>query len=269
MDGALGSRGAALIEPYDDDPTNRGLTMMSESTLTSIVIDALKNGIQVCVHSIGDRANHIVLDAYEKALKDVAIGEHRLRIEHVQILDKADVPRFKKLGVIPAMQPVHCTSDMYWVAGRIGEKRSEGAYAWRSLLETGVHIAGGSDFPVEYPNPLFSIYAAVTRQDQQGVPRNVDDVKNYFQLSRSGIIDSTNYNGGWFPSQKMTREEAIRSFTIWAAEAGFEEKDKGSLEKGKLADFVVLSKDIMTIPVMEIWGTEVEMTVVGGELKNH
>lgn len=265
IDGALGSRGAALLEPYSDDPANRGLTVSSEEALRATIHEALQHGFQVCTHAIGDRGNNIVLNTYEAALKAHPVQDHRLRDEHAQVLYANDIPRFKELGVIPSMQPTHCTSDMYWAEARLGSTRVLGAYAWRSLLETGVIIPGGSDFPVEHANPLFGIYAAVTRQDQQGKPRNADDVRADFQLSREGVKDPSAFDGGWYVSQKMTREEAIRSFTSWAAYAGFQENLLGSLEKGKLADFIILNKDIMTIPPLEIVNTVVERTFVGGK----
>jgi predicted amidohydrolase YtcJ len=265
VDGALGSRGAALLEPYSDDPGNRGLTVSDEKTLRQSVDEALTHGFQVCTHAIGDRANKIILDVYEAALKAHPVPDARLRDEHAQVLALDDIPRFKQLGVIPSMQPTHCTSDMYWAEARLGPTRILGAYAWRSLLNTGVIIAGGSDFPVESPNPLLGIYAAVTRQDQFGRPRNAQDVRTYFELSAEGIRDTAAFENGWYASQKMTREEALRAFTTWAAFAGFQERLLGSLEKGKLADFVVLSKDIMTIDPKEILSTHVERTIVGGK----
>ena len=264
-DGALGSRGAALIDPYTDDPTNRGLTVTTQQDLEQGVQDALAHGFQVSTHAIGDRGNNIVLNIYENALKQYPGSDRRLRVEHAQVLAPDDIPRFKQLGVVPSMQETHCTSDMYWAEARLGPVRVRGAYAWRSLLNTGVVIPGGSDFPVEDPNPMFGIYAGVTRQDQQGMPRNADDVRKYFQLSSAGVTDPAAFNGGWYVGQKLTREEAIRSFTTWAAWAGFEEDLKGSIAPGKLADFVVLSADIMTIPASEIFKTKVEMTVVGGK----
>ena len=266
VDGALGSRGAALLDPYDDDPDNRGLTVTSEKDLRKTVDDALANGFQVCTHAIGDRANNIILNVYEAALKARHTPDHRLRVEHAQVLALNDIPRFKQLGVIPSMQPTHCTSDMYWAEARLGPSRVLGAYAWRSLLETGVTIAGGSDTPVEDPNPLYGIHAAVTRQNRQGKPENAEDVRASFQLSKAGIVDTTAFAGGWYASQKMTRVEAVRAFTTWAAYAGFQEHLFGSLEKGKLADFVVLSNDILTIAPSEVPATIVEQTVVAGKM---
>ena len=266
VDGALGSRGAALLDPYDDDPTNRGLTVTSEASLRKTVDEALANGFQVCTHAIGDRGNNIILNVYEAALKARPTPDHRLRIEHAQVLALNDIPRFKQLGVIPSMQPAHCTSDMYWADARLGPTRVLGAYAWRSLLETGVTIPGGSDTPVEHPNPIYGIYAAVTRQDHLGRPENAEDVRAFFQLSKAGIVDSAAFAGGWYASQKMTREEALRAFTSWAAHAGFQEHLLGSLEKGKMADFVILSKDLMAITPGEILTTVVEQTVVAGKV---
>jgi len=242
-DGALGSRGAALLDPYTDDPKNSGLLKSTPEHLRDVSTRALQHGFQVATHAIGDRGNRIALDTYESALKAVPTVDHRFRIEHVQVLDHADVPRFAQLGVIPSMQAVHQTSDMYWAATRLGYARTFGAYAWRSLLNTGVIIPNGSDFPVERVNPLFSFHAAVSRQDDNNWPP-----------------------GGWFPEQKMTREEALKSMTIWPAYAGFQEQTMGSLSTGKLADFVILDRDIMVIPESEILGTSVLATYIGGRV---
>jgi predicted amidohydrolase YtcJ len=242
-DGALGSRGAALLDPYTDDPKNSGLLKSTPEHLRDVSTRALQHGFQVATHAIGDRGNRIALDAYEAALKAVPTVDHRFRIEHVQVLDHADIPRFAQLGVIPSMQAVHQTSDMYWAANRLGYARTFGAYAWRSLLNTGVIIPNGSDFPVERVNPLFSFHAAVSRQDDNNWPP-----------------------GGWFPEQKMTREEALKGMTIWPAYAAFQEQTMGSLTVGKLADFVILDRDIMTIPDSEILGTNVLATYIGGRV---
>ncbi|HZY10926.1 MAG TPA: amidohydrolase [Bacteroidota bacterium] len=244
IDGALGSRGAALIDEYLDDPGNRGLTVMSESQIESICNQALEKGFQVCSHAIGDRGNNIALNSYEKILTTLSKNREspRWRIEHVQVLLPADIARFKQLGILPSMQPTHATSDMYWAESRIGSDRIKSAYAWRSLLRTGSIIISGSDFPVEGVNPLWGFYAAITRSDQTGYPQD-----------------------GWYPDQKMTREEAVRSFTQWAAYGAFEEHLKGTIEVGKWADLTILSKDIMQIPPSEILTTEVEMTIVGGK----
>ena len=269
IDGALGSRGAALIEPYSDDPGNRGLTVNSLEAIRMVASEALAHGFQICTHAIGDRGNNIVLNAYEQALQQnpSVARDARLRIEHAQVLEPTDIPRFKRLGVIPSMQPTHCTSDMYWAQARLGPARIRGAYAWRSLLKDGNIIPAGSDFPVESPDPLSGFYAAITRQDKKGIPRNAEDVARSFELSADGIKDSSVFNNGWYADQKMTREEALRAFTIWGAYAEFAEKEKGSIEKGKLADLVILSNDIMKIAPIEILSTMVVATIVGGKIE--
>lgn len=266
IDGALGSRGAALIEPYSDDPLDRGITLISQDELQKIVEESIRSGFQVCAHAIGDRANRIILNAYETALKKNPGSDKRLRVEHAQVLTPEDIPRFKELGVLPSMQPTHCTSDMFWAEARLGPRRIRYAYAWRSLLKTGVVIPGGSDFPVESANPLLGIYAACSRKDTLGRPKNADDIRSFFQISTEGITDSTSFEGGWYSAEKMTREEAIRCFTTWAAFGAFEENAKGSLERGKLADFVVLSNDIFGIPIDKIPRLTVDRTVVDGEV---
>ena len=242
-DGALGSRGAALVEQYSDDPGNRGLTKISEADLEANVRLAFQHGYQPCIHAIGDRGNNMVLNAYEKVLSTMPEGDYRPRIEHAQVLLPDDIPRFRKLGVLPSMQPVHATSDMYWAEARLGPRRVKGAYAWRSLLNTGSIILGGSDFPNDGMYPLWGFYAAVTRSDRNGYPQD-----------------------GWYPDQKMTREEAARCYTAWAAYGAFEENIKGTIEAGKLADLTILSKDIMRVAPAEILSTDVEKTMVGGKI---
>ena len=241
-DGALGSRGAALLAPYTDEPTNSGLLVSRPEHIRAWAEAALRSGFQVNVHAIGDRGNRVVLDAFDSALRTVPAADHRFRIEHAQVLSAEDIPRFAKLGVIPSMQPTHQTSDMRWAEARVGPLRIRGAYAWRSLLNTGVVIPSGTDFPVEEVNPLLTFHAAVTRQDPTNWPV-----------------------GGWYPEQKMTREEALQSMTIWPAYAGFQESVLGSLTPGKYADFVVLDRDIMRIPDTEILGTRVVSTWIGGK----
>jgi predicted amidohydrolase YtcJ len=243
LDGALGSRGAAFLEPYADDPDNRGVLRLEADEIYQTTLRGLRAGFQVAVHAIGDRANRIVLDAMEKALKETRITDARLRVEHAQVLNAADVPRFAALGILPSMQPTHCTTDMHWIADRIGDQRARYAYAWRTLLDSDVRIPGGSDAPVESVAPLPGIYAAVTRCDKDGWPE-----------------------GGWHPEQIVSREEALRMFTIDAAYAAFEEDIKGSLALGKLADMAVLSRDIMKIPAAGILETEIEMTILGGKV---
>ena len=240
-DGALGSRGAALLAPYSDDPANTGLLILQKSDIERVAREAVAHGFQVNTHAIGDRANRAVLEAYAVALKGK--NDRRFRIEHAQVVALADIPLFAKYSIIASMQSAHATSDMRWAEARLGPERVKGAYAWQRFLALGVPVANGSDFPVEEPNPLWGFYAAVTRQDRSGSPE-----------------------GGWFPGQRMTREEALRSWTLAGAYAAFEEKSKGSLEPGKLADFVMLSRDIMTVPAAQIWNARVTMTVVGGEI---
>ncbi|MFL5598322.1 MAG: amidohydrolase [Gemmatimonadaceae bacterium] len=241
-DGALGSRGAALLEPYSDEPTNSGLLVSRPEHIRAWADSALRRGFQVNVHAIGDRGNRIVLDAFDSALKKSPKADHRFRIEHAQVLSPSDIPRFARLGVIPSMQATHQTSDMRWAEARVGPQRIRGAYAWRSLLNTGVVIPNGTDFPVEEVNPLLTFHAAVTRQDPTNWPA-----------------------GGWYPEQKMTREEALLSMTIWPAYAGFQESILGSLTPGKYADFVVLDRDIMSVPDTEILGARVMSTWIGGK----
>jgi predicted amidohydrolase YtcJ len=247
FDGALGSKGAALLEPYSDYNT-AGFLTQKEEDLMPMFIEALKKGVQIETHAIGDRANRVILDLYEKAFNAVPveqrkIKEPRWRVEHAQILTAVDIPRFAKLGVIPSMQPSHAIGDLFFAPSRLGLKRLEGAYAWQSLIKAGSIIAGGSDAPVERGEPMIEFYAAVARKDPKG------------------------YSGeGWHPEQAVSREQALKMFTIWAAYAAFEEKMKGSIEVGKLADLTVLSADIMKIPEREILSTRCVMTVIGGEI---
>jgi hypothetical protein len=243
-DGALGSRGAALIEPYADEPGARGLLTTPPDEVYAQTLAASMAGFQTCIHAIGDRANRMTMDTFERVQKEVAgARDLRMRNEHAQILDAADIPRFARLNVIASMQATHATSDMPWVPARIGSQRTaEGAYVWQKLLKSGAVVANGSDFPVEEPNPMFGFYAAITRQDPSGHPP-----------------------GGWMPDQRMSREEALKSFTIAAAFAAHAERDLGSLTPGKLADMVVLSKDVMQVPPREILTTTVIKTIIGGQ----
>ena len=242
MDGALGSRGAALLEPYADDPDNRGLLLIPPDRFETVVERAMRCGLQVNTHAIGDRANHLVLDVYERAIAETGGGPGRHRIEHAQVVvTPDDIERFAPLGVIASMQPTHATSDMPWAEDRVGPERIRGGYAWRTVLDTGTRLALGSDFPVERVSPLLGFYAAVTRQDAAGQPP-----------------------GGWYPDQRLTREEALRGFTLDAAYAGFMEDEVGSLEAGKRADFVIFSRDIMAVPEAEILEAEVVATYLDG-----
>jgi predicted amidohydrolase YtcJ len=240
-DGALGSRGAALLDPYADDAQNTGLLVQQPAYIRGVAERALRSGWQIATHAIGDRANRLVLDAYDAALKSVPTADHRFRIEHAQIIHHDDIPRFVTLGVIPSMQASHQTSDMYWAGNRLGNERLRGAYAWRSLLATGAIVPNGSDFPVELVNPLISFHAAIARQDGDDYPA-----------------------GGWFPEQRMTRDEALRSMTIWPARAAFQERELGSLSVGKYADFVLLDQDIMRVAPELILRTRVLQTWVNG-----
>jgi predicted amidohydrolase YtcJ len=244
-DGALGSRGAALLEPYSDEPGTTGLLTTPPEDVYAQTLAAARAGFQVGIHAIGDRANRQVLDVFERVQREVPGARVlRMRVEHAQILDTAEIPRFARLGVIASMQPTHATSDMPWAPARIGKARvEEGAYVWRKLLDAGAVIASGSDFPVEDANPMLGFYAATTRQDSAGNPR-----------------------GGWMPRERMTREEALASFTRHAAFAGHAETLVGSIESGKLADLVVLSRDIMRVSVRAILTTSVQQTIVGGEI---
>jgi predicted amidohydrolase YtcJ len=247
-DGALGSRGAALLEPYSDMPDSKGFLRVKEEDLLPMLEEALRKGIQVETHAIGDYANRFVLDEYEKALKAVPasqrkIREPRWRDEHSQIVNPADIPRFAKLGIIPSMQPSHAIGDLHFAPSRLGIARLAGAYAWESFIKSGVIVPGGSDAPVERGEPMIEFYAAVARKDMKG------------------------FSGeGWHPEEAVTREQALKMFTIWPAYAAFEEELRGSIEAGKLADFTVLSADIMKIPEMEILKTRCLMTVIGGEI---
>ena len=248
FDGALGSRGAALLKPYNDAPETSGYLTEKPEELRPMFEEALGRGIQVETHAIGDRANRMILDLYEAAFKAVPpnerkIGEPRWRVEHAQIVDLADIPRFAKLGVIPSMQPSHAISDLFFAPARLGMDRLAGAYAWQSFLKSGAIICGGSDAPVERGEPMIEFYAAVARKSIKG---------------ESG--------DGWHPEQAVSREQALSMFTIWPAYAAFEENEKGSIEVGKLADFTVLSQDIMKIPEPKILKTRAEMTIIGGDI---
>lgn len=271
VDGAMGSRGALMTEPYQDDPGNYGLLLLSEEEIYKVSKEALSKGLQVATHAIGDSGNFIVLNAYERAFKELNPKEHRFRIEHVQVINPKDAKRLAELKVIPSMQPVHATSDMYWAEARLGPERVKWSYALRMVFNESKMIAGGSDFPVENPSVLEGIYAAVTRQDKNGHPKNAEDVlqlvkEKKWVLSKEGIKDPKNFEGGWYPDQKLTIDEAIKCFTKWAAYSVFEENKKGTIEIGKWADFTILDKDLYNIPPEEILKTNVVMTVVNGKI---
>lgn len=242
MDGALGSRGAALLTDYSDDPGNLGLLVTDPKRYAELVAQARACHLQVATHAIGDRANRIVLDTYQRVLGADAKTDHRWRIEHAQIVDPADIPRFAPLGVIASMQPTHATSDMPWAEQRLGHARLVGAYAWRSFLDSGAHLALGSDFPVESPDPRLGLYAAVTRQDADGQPP-----------------------GGWLPEQRMSAAEALRGFTADAAWAGRDEAEVGMLKPGLRADFVIVDRDPLTIPGNALDEMQVQSTWLDGK----
>ncbi|OCH90259.1 hypothetical protein OBBRIDRAFT_793498 [Obba rivulosa] len=244
-DGALRSGGAALYEPYTDNPATRGFMRTSPELLNDVIPRFMRDGWQVNVHAIGDRANGVVLDAFEEALKDVNVSALRPRLEHAQILAKADMARFGSLGVIASVQPTHAISDMWFAEDRLGPERVKGLYAFRSIIDHGARITLGSDFPVEDMNPLAGFYAAITRVSPDG--------------------KSPHGPGGWFPEQRMTREEALRGMTIDPAYASFTEDALGSIVPGKRADYVILSRDIMSIPPPHILTTKVITTVIDGK----
>jgi len=242
-DGALGSRGAAMLAPYSDDPHNRGLLFLKPAELTAEIGKALGKGYQVAIHAIGDHANREVLDSYAAAYKTHPDGiARRNRVEHAQIVSLKDIPRFVPLQLIASMQPTHATSDMNMAEDRIGHERIKGAYAWQRFLKQGTIVAGGSDFPVESPNPFYGLYSAITRKDHAGQPP-----------------------GGWYPDQDMTPAEALRAFTLDAAYAEHAEKTLGTLEPGKWADFILIDHDIFKDPASKIWSTKVLQTWVGGK----
>ena len=241
-DGALGSRGAAMLEDYSDDHGNRGLLLMSAQELADASAKAKRCGVQAATHAIGDRGNRLTLDTYAQALGTDATGDHRWRVEHAQILAAADLQRFAWLGVIASMQPTHATSDMPWAQARVGAQRIVGAYAWRQLRDSGARLAFGSDFPVESVDPRLGLYSAVSRADGEGKPA-----------------------GGWMPQEKLTAYEALRAFTLDAAYAGFAESELGSLAPGKRADFVVLAQDPLAVPDAALKALTVLATYVDGK----
>jgi predicted amidohydrolase YtcJ len=241
IDGALGSRGAAMLADYSDQPGHRGLVMYKPEQMTALAKLCAQHGWQLNVHAIGDAGNRTMLDTFESTMTDAQRLALRPRIEHAQIIALDDVPRFARLHIIASMQPTHATSDMNMAEDRVGPKRIQGAYAWRKLLSSGAHLAGGSDFPVELANPFHGLYAAVTRRDREGHPP-----------------------GGWYPAERLTREEALRLFTLDAAYAARMEQKTGSLETGKWADFILLDGDYFTVPEARIDDLRVAATYVAG-----
>lgn len=247
-DGALGSRGAALLAPYSDRPDTDGLLLTRHEQAVALYVRALKSGLQVCTHAIGDRANRLVLDWYAEAFERVPPGQRRIvaprwRIEHAQIVHRDDLPRFAALGVIPSMQPSHAIGDLHFAPARLGQSRLEGAYAWRSLVESGAIIAAGSDAPVEVGDPRIEFYAAVARRDLEG---------------RS--------DAGWHPEEAVERDTALKMLTLWPAVASFQEDELGSIVPGKRADFTGFDRDLLTVPAREILQARPVLTVVDGRI---
>jgi predicted amidohydrolase YtcJ len=242
-DGALGSRGAAMIEEYSDEPGNKGLLFFDQEELNSMLLKGAEKGYQMNIHAIGDAANRQVLDGFayvESQLGDQS--EMRHRIEHAQIVAVEDIPRFVDLNLIASMQPTHATSDKNMAEDRVGSERIKGAYAWQTFLDQGTVIAAGSDFPVENVNPYYGLYSAVTRKDHEGMPPE-----------------------GWYSEQALSRIEALRAFTIDAAYAAHQEDVLGTLEPGKKADFIIVDKDFFEADASELWQTNVLQTWMGGE----
>jgi predicted amidohydrolase YtcJ len=239
-DGALGSRGACLLQPYTDKPGWYGFLLSNPSHFDSVANWISQKGFQMCTHAIGDSGNRTLLNIYGKYLKGV--NDKRWRIEHAQVVNKDDLGLFRKYSIIPSVQPTHATSDMYWARDRLGEEREKGAYAYKDLLFQNFWIPLGTDFPVEDISPIKTFYAAVFRKDAKGFPE-----------------------GGYQMENALTREETIRGMTIWAAKSNFEEQEKGSLEKGKFADFILLDRDLMKIEENQVLGTVVLKTFLGGE----
>ena len=245
-DGALGSRGALLLDDYSDAPKQQGLRIQKLDYIEKISRIGHGSGFQICTHCIGDRANRDVLNLYEDIYQSDTKNRTnlRFRIEHAQHISNDDIPRFGELGVIPSMQAIHLSSDRPWAINRLGKDRIiEGAYVWNKLSESGATIVNGTDAPVEPLNPIACFYASVSRQTLEGTP-----------------------NGGYEPDQKMSRVDALKSYTINNAYGAFEENIKGSIEVGKLADFTVFSQDIMEVPISELLDTKVEYTIVGGKI---
>lgn len=241
-DGALGSRGAALLVDYSDDPHNRGLMVTSPDGIAAVTAKARRCGVQVATHAIGDRGNREVLDAYAAVLESASTGDHRWRIEHAQVLAPVDLPRLAQLHVIASMQPTHATSDMPWAEKRVGPERIVGAYAWRQLRDSGARLALGSDFPVESVDPRLGLYSAATRSDGEGMP-----------------------SGGWMPQEKLSAFEALRGFTLDAAFAGFSESEVGSLAVGKRADFAIFEEDPLTVDPRKLRTLTLRATYVDGK----
>jgi predicted amidohydrolase YtcJ len=244
IDGAMGSRGGLLFEPYSDDPGNSGLLLTDPESLEATTETALRNGWQVCTHAIGDKGNDLVLSAYEAALRAVPEAKDpRLRIEHAQVVRRSDIARFRKWNIVASMQPSHSSDDMRWADARLGPDRVQGAYAWRWFLDGGVRVAFGSDFPVEIVNPFWGIYAAITRQDEKGYPE-----------------------GGWHSDQRLSLDETLRAFTAESAYAAFEENRLGVLKPGMRADVIIVDRDLDRVPPIGVLKAKVLATMIDGEV---
>jgi hypothetical protein len=240
-DGALGSRGACLLRPYSDKPGWQGFLLRDKTHYEAIAAKLANSGFQMCTHAIGDSGNRMVLQTYAAVLKGK--NDKRWRVEHAQVVNLADIKFFADYSIIPSVQPTHATSDMYWAQDRVGEERMKGAYAYKQLLQQNGWLPLGTDFPVEDISPMKTFYAAVVRKDAQGFP-----------------------DGGFQMGDALTREEALRGMTIWAARSNFEEQEKGSLEKGKFADFIILDRDIMKANAKDLLSVKVMSTYCNGEL---
>ena len=243
IDGSLGSRTAALLAPYSDDPSTSGILRLDPATLMQMAVERDRAGFQIAFHAIGDRANKIALDAFAAAEKANGARDRRDRVEHAQVVAPADFARFASLGVVASMQPSHVLTDERWAADRLGPERVKGAYAWHTIERDGVHLAFGTDFPVEPINPLRGIYACVTRELPEGGP-----------------------SGGWQPQEKLPMDHCLRAYTAGSAYAEFEEKRKGAIAPGMLADIVVFPVDIMSLAPRELLSTHVAMTIAGGRI---
>ncbi len=266
MDGTLHSRQAALVHSYSDDPASYGMTLMSGKSLENLTIASLSSGFQVCTEAHGDRAVNVALNAYQRALKIAKVGDPRLRIEGADVLLPRDIGKFEDLNVLPSMQPARLTSDMFWIERLLGARRVSNYDVWKSLLDTGTIIIGGSDFPYESPDPRLGIYASVTREDANGLPGSFADARRYFSLSPDALADSSDFDRGFFPAQRMNMEEAIKAFTKWPAFGAFQEKEKGSISVWKDADFTILASDLRKLPPRDVLSDHILATLVGGKL---
>ncbi len=265
MDGPLDNRSAALVSAYSDDPGNYGATYLGEKDLENLTVASLASGFQVCTEAHGDRGIDVVLDSYAKAIKSAGISDPRLRVEGVDVILPGDIPRFHALGIIPSMQPAQCVSNMYWVESRVGSRRIKNTYAWQTLLKTGSILIGGSDFPDNSPDPRIGLFSAVTRQDIDGIPQSFEEAEKYFRLTPDAFVDSSDFNGGFFPQQRLTVAQAIRAFTVWPAYGAFQDREKGTISVGKYADFTIFEKSFLKGTSGTILNDKILGTIVGGK----